>query len=209
MRRRTPVVAALAEGSEISTPSNSIRPRDGAYRPTMRRAMVDFPQPDSPTSASVSPLRTANDTSSTACSSCRGTPSMTRLSHGRDTSKSRPTFSSRSSSALLIEPAGGEIGAHRAQLGTLDPAAVETPVAARIERAARGDRVQARHRAVYLHQRGAPPVGGNPDFWYRAHQPGGIGVPRRAKHFAHRADLPDAARIHHCHAVRRFGDHAH
>src|SRR6185436_6167480 len=187
MRRRTPVVAALAEGSEISTPSNSIRPRDGAYRPTMRRAMVDFPQPDSPTSASVSPLRTANDTSSTACSSCRGTPSMTRFSHGRDTSKSRPTFSSRRSSALLIEPAGGEVGTDRAQFRALDPAALETLVAARVECATRGDRVQARHCAVYLNQRCAPSVRRKPDFRYRTHQPGGVGVPRGPEHLPYRA----------------------
>ena len=49
-------VAARAAGCEISTPSNSMRPRDGAYRPTISRATVDLPQPDSPTSASVSPL---------------------------------------------------------------------------------------------------------------------------------------------------------
>src|SRR5207253_8601250 len=36
-------------------------------RRRMQRPVVDLPQPDSPTSPSVSPLRMLNDTSSTAC----------------------------------------------------------------------------------------------------------------------------------------------
>ena len=41
-------------------------------RPTARRAMVDLPQPDSPTSDSVVPRGMANETSSTARSQRRG-----------------------------------------------------------------------------------------------------------------------------------------
>ena len=91
------------------------------------------------------------------------------------------------------------------RLRPLDAATVERKGAARIERAARRDRRQPRHRARNLHQ---PLVfaGQRRD---RAHQALGVGVQRVLHHVLHRADLGDPPRIHHGHAVGGLGDHAH
>ncbi len=53
-------------GSCRSWPSISTRPRVGVNRPTVMRAIVDLPEPLSPTSAKVLPRSILNDTSSTA-----------------------------------------------------------------------------------------------------------------------------------------------
>src|SRR6266508_2922076 len=50
----------------MSRPSKTILPPVGSSRRMMQRAIVDFPQPDSPTTPSVSPFRTVNVTPSTA-----------------------------------------------------------------------------------------------------------------------------------------------
>ena len=91
------------------------------------------------------------------------------------------------------------------RLRPIDAAAVERKGAARIERAARRDRRQPRHRAGNLHQ---PLVfaGQRRD---RAHQALGVGMQRVLHHVLHRADLGDPSRIHHGHAVGGLGDHAH
>ena len=47
-------------------PSNTISPEVGSISRSTQRPVVDLPQPDSPTSPSVSPRSTANDTPSTA-----------------------------------------------------------------------------------------------------------------------------------------------
>src|SRR5215475_1831926 len=49
-----------------STPSNATVPASGSMRPRTRRAVVDLPQPDSPTMPSVVPAWTVNETLSTA-----------------------------------------------------------------------------------------------------------------------------------------------
>jgi hypothetical protein len=51
----------------ISVPFNFMAPLDGSTSLSTLRATVDFPQPDSPTSPSVSPLPTEKLTPSTAC----------------------------------------------------------------------------------------------------------------------------------------------
>ena len=63
--------------------------RSGGSRPTTMRATVDLPEPDSPTSAKVSPLAMVKETPSTARSSCRPSRASVRSSQGRETSKSR------------------------------------------------------------------------------------------------------------------------
>src|SRR5262252_3361016 len=50
----------------MSKPSNITVPASGARRPRTRRAVVDLPQPDSPTIPSVVPASTVNETLSTA-----------------------------------------------------------------------------------------------------------------------------------------------
>jgi hypothetical protein len=91
----------------VSWPSKRIVPRVGAYRPTIIRAIVDLPQPDSPTSASVSPALIENETPSTARSSSRGWRSSTRLSHGAETSKYLATSVSSTSGRAAAAPGPG------------------------------------------------------------------------------------------------------
>src|SRR3954463_1747087 len=124
-------------------------PLVGAYRPTMSRATVDLPLPDSPTSASVSPAFTSRSTLSTARSMRRGSFSSTRLSHGRETSNSRLTPLRLSSG---MQPAGGATFADRDRIRALGEAARESLRAARVERAARRNGVEPRHRALDLNQ---------------------------------------------------------
>ena len=54
------------ESFEMSRPRNVIVPEVGSSRRMMQRAIVDLPQPDSPTTPSVSPSFTVNETPSTA-----------------------------------------------------------------------------------------------------------------------------------------------
>src|SRR5476649_2653035 len=138
----------------------------------MRRATVDLPQPDSPTSESVSPRSMVNDTPSTARRICRDPPSITRLSQGRETSKSRDRFrTSRSGpftsrmhvlAPILVQVERG--GSRRMQPASrarfsrgkknraLDRAAAEDARTPRIEGAPRRNRVEARHGALDLRE---------------------------------------------------------
>src|SRR5439155_6337243 len=187
-------------------PRNSMRPPLGASSPTIRRAMVDLPQPDSPTSARVSPRRTSSVTPSTARSSRLPSPSSIRSSQGRETSKSRETASTLSNGARM-QPAGGLALFSRHQFGTRAQAALEALGTARVERAAARDRVEAWHRALDLREARAPRA--CRDARNGGHQPRGIGVPRRMQHVANRPDLDDAARIHDRDAVGGLGDDPH
>src|SRR5215510_3029362 len=119
----------------------------------MSRATVDLPQPDSPTRPTVSPFSITSDTWSTARRTRRGSCSSTRLSQGRDTSKSRLTPDRlRSGLSSGMQPAGGAARAGRQQLRPLGEAALEASRAARVEGAARRNGIEAWHGAVDLHQ---------------------------------------------------------
>src|SRR4051795_10426677 len=144
-----------------------MRPSLGAYRPTIRRATVDLPQPDSPTRPTVSPFSMSSDTWSTARRMRRGSRSSTRLSHGRETSKSRLTPSSLSSG---MQPAGGAARPGGQKVRALGQAALEPARAAGMEGAARRDGIEPRHGALDLHQAAA--LGG--DARNRAHQPDAV-----------------------------------
>ncbi|MEY9756203.1 hypothetical protein ABIE73_003598 [Bradyrhizobium yuanmingense] len=64
----------------MSSPSRRIWPEVGSTSRSTLRATVDLPQPDSPTRPSVSPVPSANETPSTACTvpTCRrNTPART------------------------------------------------------------------------------------------------------------------------------------
>ena len=91
------------------------------------------------------------------------------------------------------------------RLGPLDQAALAAEGAARVEGAARRDLGQPRHGAVDLGQL----VVAHAETRDRAHQAHGVGVLGVLDHVAHRADLGDAAGIHHRHAIGGLGDHAH
>src|SRR5258706_3394616 len=192
----------------------------------MRRATVDLPHPDSPTSESVSPRLISNETPSTALRICRGACSITRFSHGGETSKNfaKSLTARRTPSALCmhrplappgiglreralrrVQPAGGECLRSRQQVGTFDLAAVEHARAARVERAPGRDRVEPRHRSLDLRQAlELLADGGN-----RAHKSCGVGMLRVVDDFLHRADLDDPPRVHDRDAIGGLRDHAH
>ncbi len=86
-RSRAPLAAVM------SSPSSSTRPEVGSSSRITSRAVVDLPDPDSPTSPSVSPLRMVNDTPSTAwtdaTSRWKTTPSMTGKCLTRSVTRTR------------------------------------------------------------------------------------------------------------------------
>ena len=57
----------MPRGPPTGSPSNTSPPLSGVISCISSRAVVDLPQPLSPTMPRTSPLRTENDTSSTAC----------------------------------------------------------------------------------------------------------------------------------------------
>ena len=73
-------------------------------RPTAILAMVDLPEPDSPTSAKVSRRLMVKETPAAATSNWRGRPSVMRLSQGAETSKMRPRLSTVTSVSLIGPP---------------------------------------------------------------------------------------------------------
>src|SRR6266478_8334304 len=64
-RRNAPT--AIPSGTPTASPSKISSPASGITRCSSSRARVDLPQPDSPTIPKVSPLSTANEIPSTAC----------------------------------------------------------------------------------------------------------------------------------------------
>ena len=66
IERRCGRISALLRPM-ISVPLSLMAPLDGSTSRSTLRATVDLPQPDSPTSPSVSPLPTEKLTPSTAC----------------------------------------------------------------------------------------------------------------------------------------------
>ena len=96
-------------GLLIDTPSMMTSPVVGGISPTTILATVDLPEPDSPTSAKVSRWSIEKVTSAAAVSRRRGRRSITRLSHGFETSKMRPR-SFTSTSGLAARPAAARRG---------------------------------------------------------------------------------------------------
>ena len=156
-------------------PSNAIVPRVGAYSPTISRATVDLPQPDSPTSASVSPRaivegrrRRPRAAARAACARCtRFEPGRRDVEVARDVGNCDAAAARlRHARQLASQPAGGAAGADRRRSsGRSRRQRSKRLRAARMERAARRDRVEPRHRAVDLHQPlalAAPSVGIEP-----------------------------------------------
>ena len=73
----------------ISRPSNVIEPLVGSIRRISSRAVVDLPQPDSPTMPSVSPSRTSRSMPSTACTAPTCCVKITPLVIGKCLTRSR------------------------------------------------------------------------------------------------------------------------
>ena len=86
-------LASLPLTVAISRPLISTLPKVGLWRPTSILAVVDFPQPLSPTKERVSPLRISKETPSTAFSIVLGFLSISLFNKGAETSKYFPMFS--------------------------------------------------------------------------------------------------------------------
>src|SRR5450830_1417977 len=103
--RRRNANSSLRPSVLMSVPSKYTLPDVGSSRFSTMFATVDLPEPDSPTSASVVPARSLNDTSSTAlksvCEPGRAPPSW----------KIRVRFSTRSTSARSVLTPSPPVGA--------------------------------------------------------------------------------------------------
>src|SRR5262245_52854254 len=126
----------------MSRPATVMVPESGWSRPTSMRARVDLPQPDSPTRPSDSPSARSRSTPSTALT--RAPP------RARPIRKVLRT--SRACNNIFTPVAGGGAAVGNAEDRALLGAALDRPVAARVEGAARravhrggraaGDRVE-------------------------------------------------------------------
>ena len=170
--------------------------------------MVDLPQPDSPTSAKVVPVR---DGERNVVDGSQVTPWL-------------PVEDALQERAGDVEDVGDRDGLQRCavnhgrcsqqaawvgpaceQFGLIGPATGEDTGAAGMEAAAGGDGVQARHRAVDLAQAGDAMLQGR----NAGHQAIGVGVRGLPDNRGDRADFGDTASIHDGDTVGGFGDDAH
>ncbi len=214
--------SARGPSAEISWPSNSIVPADRSISRNSSRASVDLPQPDSPTSPSVSPAWTSRSTPSTArtlptarrrmpsertgkclCTSVARSSTVAALAHA-----TRPGAARRLAPHLQRQVTGVEM-ARRALRGQRRQlvAALEAVRAARREHAAR--RGGARRGGRSARDRGQPPRPRAVQPRDRAEQAPGVGMQRIAEHRARRALLDHAAGVHHEDPVGDPRDHAH
>ena len=81
------------DASVMSWPSKRIEPEVGSIRRSSRRAVVDLPQPDSPTRPSVSPFMTSKEMPSTACTAPTLRWMMMPLVSGKCLTRSRTSIS--------------------------------------------------------------------------------------------------------------------
>ncbi len=147
-------------------------PAVGSSSRSISRAVVDLPQPDSPTMPSVSPRRTVSDTSSTACTWAlprANTPCLTANRLVRCSSSTRlselpfaltPPLFARSPPRSTLRSHGRwqasrwASSAGACERRTLRAHGLEAVRAARVERAAGRRREQRRRRALDRHERG-------------------------------------------------------
>ena len=131
---RTLLKPASLESVVSSAPSKRMLPAVGGTSRTRVRATVDLPQPDLPTSPTVSPASTVNDTPSTARTT-GGLPSCSARSHAAEPRSGKCVLRSATShsggTTILHGEAGDEmLGRHGGHGGLLAPAAILHPRAA-------------------------------------------------------------------------------
>ena len=182
-------------------------PAVGSIRRSTSRLTVVLPQPDSPTSASVSPAATEKLTPSTACTLASGRPNSERR-----TTKCR-TRPSTSSSALTRQRFSSGVLKQRDQrvgeIPTIGGGAARRAVvrewAARREAAVPAKRrAHVRHHAVDHGEL----VGLLVEPRHRAEQTDGVGMLGRRKQRIDRRLLDHLAGIHHGDVVAHLGDDA-
>src|SRR5438876_4834877 len=217
---------SVRESLVMSRPSKTIRPSVGSSRRMMQRAIVDLPQPDSPTTPSVSPPRTLKLTPSTAFTAAICLWKMIPRVTGKYFFRSSTTRRSSPATALrglchhpgqqlrgfavlrlLVEMAGVQvvrIVATDPQLRVLLLADVHHVGAARMEPAALGRVEERRRRALNLDE----PLDVGVEAGQRAKETPGVRMlgPREEN-----VDVPalnDSRCVHDEHLVGRLCDHA-
>src|SRR5579863_6410237 len=105
----------------MDLPSKTNDPDVAGYSPARTRAIVDLPEPDSPTRATISPGATSKETSSIACSCPRERKPPTRKSRVKSwtfkiASGIVPFLSSHPVAPYLVIAVGDQFGAHRSTL---------------------------------------------------------------------------------------------
>src|SRR5262245_32879975 len=199
---------SFAGSAVISRPCRRMVPDVGSISLTIMRAAVDLPQPDSPTSPSVSPGKTENEMPSTANTApCRrpSSPPRTAKCLTRSmTSRMGSTSAIGDLHCPLRMPAGGEVVGRLLRDGRRRAAAFLGG-----ERAARGKgatRKALAQRREHARDFGQPGLGGlgqglelrRPahDPRHRAQEPDGIGVAWPPKELGYRRLLDLAAGVH-------------
>src|SRR5271154_2660044 len=208
-RRSAP--SALPSSPVTLRPSSHTSPELGSISRRIHRPVVDFPQPDSPTSPNVSPATISKLTSSTACT-CSRAPASTPPRAGKFFTR----LLTRSSGSLMArylaqttEYAGDfMVVFDGAQLWHRFCAGADGKRAARSEAAA-GRRVQqARYRTGDRLEPALVPAGrGEP--WDRANEALGIRVQRPGEELVNRSLLDNPARIHHRDPLGGLSDNPH
>src|SRR5215469_9298035 len=215
MSRRSSFSSAPDIGTRSTTLPSRVRystcPAVGSCARRIERETVVLPQPDSPTSPSVSPSPTVKLTSSTA-RTCPTTRRKNPLEIGKYfrsslTSSSGGTFSA---GRLVIPVQPRRDTRSSSPAAELQPVAVSGPpraplgyhfVAARMERASRRAIERMRQGARDYGQRGARLAIEARD---RTQQRLGVGMLGRMKDVVYRTFFHDAAEIHHHNIVRHL-----
>ena len=229
--RAAPAAARAAQAVVMSRPPKRSSRGSGPRAAAAPGSASTCPQPDSPTSPSVSPSLDVNETSSTACT--RPTVAAISSPDRREVlDEVRDLEQRRRRSTLDVTVVGPRAEADRRPRPRAasrfcsgdEPAAigVRRSPAAGLERRHLGALSNACGQRGRKWQPcgGASSDGGDPGIGGsrcergaveprdRAQQPPGVGMPRVVEDLVQRALLDDAARVHHQHAVGDLGDHA-
>src|SRR5690349_16253687 len=193
----------------IDLPSNRISPAVGAISFMIIRPVVVLPQPDSPTSPTVSPRRMSKLMPSTARTAAGGPLAQSPRRTGKCltrflTSSSLGCSSGAPDGAAIVMSLLREQAANRPPVAAgLDERHVARlalrtrPVAARREGTS-GGQVRGIGRApLDRHQ----PLVGAPELGQRVDEPARVGMSRVLQHVVHPALLHDLARVHDHHPV--------
>src|SRR5690242_12802686 len=206
----------------MSSPLNAILPAVGSISLIAVRPSVDLPQPDSPTSPSVSPVLISRSTPSTACT-CPTVRCKTPEATGNHTFRSLIETSGSADvharvrvltavsgtlelHAGLGDPARGALGvADRLQVRRVPRAAVDAEGTAGMEGAAFRQVDQAWGQTL---DRLQGLVAFGVEARDRPQEGPGVGMLRMRKDVGRGAGLDDAACVHHDHALAHPGDYS-
>src|SRR5262245_4722770 len=186
-------------------PSNSMRPAVGSSAASTSFDVVVLPQPDSPTSPSVSPAPIVKLIPSTALTMPRGLP-KSEPPTGKCLRRSRTASSGLSTRGPLLErhPAAHTAVAVEALLGRLlGAAALDRSRAAGMEGASGREGREIRRVARNTVERLA-----DAELRDRVEERLRVGMPGAVEETAHRLHLHDLARVHHADPVAHLGDDA-